>query len=278
MTKLPQMTSLRLTRQGSRIEIELDHGRTNEMGSAQLRDWEALCVALEDPNGGVRSLLTWSRRRTDKGTPIFIAGADVTERTDWPNEKVQAHVRWQRSVLARLRRAPIFHVAVVSGVALGWGTEFLLTCDYRLATPDAAFGLPETGIGIVPGAGGTSELWSYIGVAQALRLGMTGERIGAAEAARIGLIEELGNDLDSALLRARTLCDMVETRSPSAVAAFKAGVLASVGQDPITRGKVEARAYDHCVAGGDPEVGRSSFKAITAGQPVAWPPLRRFTP
>lgn len=278
MMKLPETTCLRLSAHGTRLEIELDHGRTNEMGSEQLRDWEALCAALEDPASGVRSLLTWSRRRTEKGTPIFIAGADVTERSGWPNDKIQAHVRWQRSVLARLRRAPVFHVAVVAGVALGWGTEFLLTCDYRLATPEASFALPETGIGIVPGAGGTSELWSYIGVAQALRLGMTGERIGAAEAARIGLVEEPCNDLDAALSRARALCDMVEKRSPSAVAAFKAGVLASVGQDAVTRTKTEARAYDHCVAGGDPEVGRTAFKAITAGQAVAWPPLRRFTP
>jgi enoyl-CoA hydratase/carnithine racemase len=278
MQTLPDLVHLHLRRDGGALEVELDHGRTNEMGSAQLDEWEALCAALEDPATGARSLLTWSRRRTGKGTPLFIAGADVTERAGWSNDRVQAHVRRQRAVLDRLRRAPVFHVAVVAGAALGWGTEFLLTCDYRIATPDASFALPETGIGIVPGAGGTAELWSYVGVAQALRLGMTGERIDADEAVRIGLVEERAADLDAALGRARALCAAVGRRSPSAVAAFKAGVLASVGRDAAARSEIEARAYEHCVAGGDPEMGRASFKEITAGAAVAWPPLRRFSP
>ena len=72
-------------------------------------------------------------------------------------------------VLGRLRRAPVLHVMVVDGVALGWGTEFLLTADWRIACDGAVFGLPETGLGIVPGAGGTSELWTEIGVGHVAR-------------------------------------------------------------------------------------------------------------
>jgi enoyl-CoA hydratase/carnithine racemase len=155
---------------GSIVEVELDHGRANEMGSELLADWKLLAEALEE--GPARALLTWSQRRSAKGTPLFISGADVTERAGWDEERVRNHVRHQRAVLARLRRAPVFHVVVVDGVALGWGTEFLICADYRIAGPGASFGLPETGIGIVPGAGGTSELWALIGVPQALRLGI----------------------------------------------------------------------------------------------------------
>ena len=93
-------------------------------------------------------------------------------------------MRWQREVLGRIRQVPVFHCAVVDGVALGWGTEYLLAADYRIAGSSATFGLPETGLGILPGAGGTSELWAQIGVAQTLRLGLTGERIGVEEALR----------------------------------------------------------------------------------------------
>ena len=105
-----------------------------------------------------------SERRSKRGTPIFISGANVTERQGWERDRVAAHVRYQREVLRRLRALPLFHVAVVNGVALGWGTEYMITCDYRIATKEATFGLPETGLGILPGAGGSSELSALIGL------------------------------------------------------------------------------------------------------------------
>ena len=141
----------------------------------------------------IRSVITTSQRLSRSGKPIFIAGADVTERTGWSNEQVKTHVRWQRETLAALRKAPVFHCALVHGVALGWGTEFLLCCDYRVGTPTARFNqirLPETSLNL-PGAGGTTELWMEIGIAHAMRLGMTGEQIGSVEATRIGLIQEV---------------------------------------------------------------------------------------
>lgn len=264
---LPQVDGLPAD---SIVEVELDHGRANEMGSALMDEWKRLAIALE--RGPARALITWSRRRSEKGTPIFIAGADVAERADWPVERVRSHVRHQRSVLARLRRAPVFHIVVVDGVALGWGTEFLITADYRIAGPGASFGLPETGIGILPGAGGTSELWAMIGVPQALRLGMTGERLDPKEAHRIGLVQERVDSLDSGLERARHLAAAVARRSPTAIAAFKQGVLDSVGREPADRAEVEARAYERCLDNGDAAIGRVRFREITAGQAVSWPP------
>lgn len=252
--------------------VEIDHGRANEMGTALLHEWERLAAGLEA--GEHRVLVTWSRRRSERGTPIFIAGADVSERVGWDDERVKAHVRWQRQVLDRLRRAPVFHVVVVDGLALGWGTEFLLTADYRIAGPGAAFALPETGIGILPGAGGTAELAALVGVGQALRLGMTGERIDGHEAQRIGLVEETCDSLEAGLHRARALGELVARRSPTAVAAFKRGVLDALGQPYATRAEIEARAYERCVDNGDAALGRASFKAITQGQAVDWPARR----
>ncbi|MCB9776993.1 MAG: enoyl-CoA hydratase/isomerase family protein [Alphaproteobacteria bacterium] len=254
---------------GSIVEVELDHGRANEMGSPLLDEWEALAAALE--TGPHRALLTWSRRHSSKGTALFIAGADVTERVGWDDARVKAHVRRQRAVLGRLRRVPVFHVVVVDGVALGWGTEFLLTADYRIAGPGARFGLPETGLGIIPGAGGTSELWSLIGLPQALRLGMTGEQIDSREALRIGLVQETCDSNDVGRERALALAARVALRSPTAVAAFKQGVLDSVGVPAADRVEGEARAYERCVDHGDAAVGRAGFKAILSGEPVAWP-------
>lgn len=256
---------------GRRWAVELDHGKANEMGSAALAEFERLAALLESDRQAM-VLTTFSRRVTARGTKIFVAGADVAERVGWPVEKVKAHVRWQREVLGRLRRAPVFHVAVVDGVALGWGTEYLLTADWRIAGDGAQFGLPETGLGILPGAGGTSELWAEIGVSHAIKMGMTGERIGADEAWRIGLVHERAADIDAGLARARALADQVLLRSPTAVAAFKRGVLASVGKGDAERFGIEAAAYEACVDHGDAAVGREHFAAITGGGRAPWPP------
>lgn len=269
-------SSLKVHHAAGLVTVEIHHGRANEMGRDQLAEWERLAAQLEQ--GDARALLTFSRRRSEKGTPIFISGANVTERKDWSDNDIRAHVRWQRATLARLRRAPVFHVAVVGGIALGWGTEFLLTADYRIATVEASFGLPETGLGILPGAGGTSELATMVGPSQALRLGMTGERIDGPEALRIGLVAELVPDIDAGLARATALADLVRRKSPTAVAAFKAALLAGVGISREAREELEARAYEACLDSGDAAIGRRSFADITAGREVAWGPRQRFEP
>lgn len=269
-------TLLHVAENGTVVTVELDHGRANEMGREAVGEWARLADDLE--GGDASALITFSRRRSGKGTPIFISGANVTEREGWSPEQVRAHVAWQRATLAALRRAPVFHVAVVGGMALGWGTEFLLTADYRIATPEAVFALPETGLGILPGAGGTSELWSMIGPAQALRLGMTGERIDAAEAQRIGLVQEICPDVDAALARAGALAALAARRSPTAIAAFKAALIAAIGQPGATREALEARAYELCLDSGEAAIGRAHFKEITAGEAVAWGPRTRFQP
>jgi enoyl-CoA hydratase/carnithine racemase len=270
------LTSLHpsLSADGSVLRININHGSVNEMGSVELKDWSTLTAHLEV--GAVGALITTSDKVTRSGKSIFIAGANVTERVGWSDDQIKTHVRWQRTTLAGLRRAPVFHVTVVDGLALGWGTEFLLTADYRIATKSARFSLPETGIGILPGAGGTGELSRIIGPNQALRLGMTGERITGEEALRIGLVDELFDNSDEATARAEELALLAARRSPTAVAAFKKGVLASLSMGEDERTEMEARAYEHCVDTGQAAIGRANFKAITGGERVEWGPRTKL--
>lgn len=274
---VPDLAPLHLRVEGGVAHVDIDHGKANEMGVEAVAAWERLALWLE--SGVVRVLVTRSRKRTARGTPIFISGANVVERRDWTEGQVQSHVRWQRAVLARLRHAPVFHVTVVEGLALGWGTEFLLTADWRIATPTACMGLPETGLGILPGAGGASELPSRIGLTQALRLGMAGERVEAVEAMRIGLVDELADTADVATARVTQLAAMVQRRSPTAVAAYKAAALAGIGRDEHARRDLEAHAYEHCVRAGEAAVGRTHFEAIVSGgADVPWGPYRPWKP
>jgi enoyl-CoA hydratase/carnithine racemase len=251
--------------------LEFEHGKANEVGVAVLDELEHLTEALNHAKGPV-ALISYAQRVSAKGTPLFISGANVTERSGWSDDDVKRHVRRQRTLLSALRAAPVFHVCVVHGVALGWGTEFLITADYKLATPTATFGLPETGLGILPGAGGTSELATLIGPAHALRLGMTGERISSEEALRVGLVQEGAPSLDEGLQRAVALCERVARNSPTAVAAFKRGLLASLGQPAEVRQELEAQAYERCVITGQAAIGRRDFALIRQGETPAWGP------
>ncbi len=251
--------------------LDLHHGKANEMGTAQLDAFEALCDLVEGDER-IRLLVTTSRRTTSKGTPIFIAGANVTEREGWSTDQVKAHVRRQRAILVRLRHLPIFTAALVTGVTLGWGVEFLLTADYVLATPAASFGLPETGLGILPGARGTAELAHLVGPNHALRLGCTGERIDADEAFRIGLVQEATPSVDAGLERCRALAEALARKSPTAVAQFKRAVLAGLGRPERTRLELEAAAYEVCVDRGEAALGRAHFDAIRRGEAPPWGP------
>lgn len=249
------------------------HGKANEVGSAVLNELERLTQELETPSAP-RVLISLSARRSSRGKALFIAGANVTERAGWSDEDVKKHVRRQRSILQRLRRAPVFHVCLVSGVALGWGTEYLITADYKLVTHEASFALPETGLGILPGAGGTSELAQLIGPAHALRLGMTGEQIDASESLRIGLAQEEASDLEAGLSRALELARLVARKSPTALAAFKRGLLDALGLEPEARAEVEALAYERCVDAGEAAIGRRDFGLIRRGERPHWGPKK----
>ena len=267
------LLKLDVSEDGRCVFLSFEHGKANEVGTAVLAELERLVHDLaEDPE--VVCLVTTSRRVSRRGTPIFVAGADVSERGGWTDDQVKAHVRWQSGVLRSLRESPVFHVVVVGGVALGWGTEYLLTADFRIATPKARFGLPETGLGILPGAGGSSELWTEIGVAQTLRLGMTGEQIDADEAAAMGLVQEVVPDLETGLARARSLAERVKTRSPTAIAAFKRAVLSCTGAPGPVRGDLEMAAYERCVDSGEAAIGREHFNGIRAGERPPWGPKR----
>jgi enoyl-CoA hydratase/carnithine racemase len=251
-----------------------DHGKANEMGAAQLEAFEALCELVEgEPS--VRTILTTSHRVTSSGKAIFIAGANVTEREGWDDARVKAHVLRQRALMRRLSRLPAFHVVVVGGVTLGWGTEYLLVADYVIGARGATFALPETGLGILPGARGTAELALRIGPAQALRLGITGEIIDAEEAARIGLANELAEHLGVGLARAHRMAVAVAKRSPTAVVSFKDALLDGLGRPEGERLALERAAYENCVDSGEAARGRAAFAAIRAGDAPAWGPRMR---
>lgn len=125
---------------------------------------------------------------TGAGDKAFCAGADLKERATMSPEEVADFLRSLRDALRGIETAPQAFVAAMNGAALGGGLEMALACDLRVAVEGAEMGLPEVGLGIIPGAGGTVRLPRAIGVSRAKDLILTGRRVGAAEALAMGLV------------------------------------------------------------------------------------------
>nr|XP_027083398.1 probable enoyl-CoA hydratase 2, mitochondrial [Coffea arabica] len=112
----------------------------------------------------------------------FCAGADLKERKTMTPDEIQNYVNSLRSTFSFLEGLHIPTIAVVEGAALGGGLEMALSCDLRICGEDAVFGLPETGLAIIPGAGGTQRLPRLVGKSLAKEIIFTGRKIGARDA------------------------------------------------------------------------------------------------
>ena len=130
-------------------------------------------------DGAVQAIVIVCAGRT------FIAGADITEFGKPPSEP-SLH-----AVLDLIEGAPKPVVSAIHGTALGGGLEVTLACHYRVGVKGARFGLPEVKLGILPGAGGTQRLPRVVGVEKGLQMMVSGDPIGADEALRVGLIDEI---------------------------------------------------------------------------------------
>jgi 3-hydroxyacyl-CoA dehydrogenase len=129
----------------------------------------------------------------------FVAGADIRE-FGKPSRDPQLP-----EVIAAIEQCRKPVIAAIHGAALGGGFELALGCDARIATPDALVGLPEVTLGIIPGAGGTQRLPRITGLAAAIELITSGRRLQAAEAARLGLVDDVVTGSNSGDLRAAAL-------------------------------------------------------------------------
>ncbi len=128
---------------------------------------------------------------TGAGPKAFVAGADIGELAEQTPRGGADYSLYGQRVLSRLERSSKATIAAINGFALGGGLELALACHLRVASEGASLGLPEVTLGIIPGFGGTQRLPRLIGRGRALELILTGDRIDAREAHRIGLVNRV---------------------------------------------------------------------------------------
>jgi enoyl-CoA hydratase/carnithine racemase len=187
------MPPVRRRSAGPPVIYELcDHGRValitlNRPGSLNAYDvtmrdglFAALDAVADDP--GVAAVVLRGNGRA------FCAGGDLREFGSAPSPTRAREVRWLRDVWGTLQRLPAITIAAVHGYAVGSGFEMVVLCDLCIATPRARFALPETGIGMIPGVGGTQTVPRLAGLGRGLDLVLTGRVLDAATAHAFGLV------------------------------------------------------------------------------------------
>jgi enoyl-CoA hydratase len=136
----------------------------------------------------------WSVLHLRSNQKVFAAGADLAQIESWierpqPAAVLSRYIKHLQAVLRRLESLSRVTVAEIGGAALGGGLELALSCDLRIAAHDAKIGLPEVGIGLIPGLGGTQRLTRLAGRGVAARMILTAEPVDGLGALAMGIVQ-----------------------------------------------------------------------------------------
>ncbi|MFQ5856551.1 MAG: enoyl-CoA hydratase/isomerase family protein [Anaerolineae bacterium] len=162
--------------------VTLDHPPANAISTKVIEELEEILDTLE-ADDTVRAIVL-----TAAGDRFFSAGADLKEA---PAVKPSEQVPRGQALTRRIERYPKPFIAAINGIALGGGCELAMSAHIRIAADTAVLGQPEVKRGLMPGWGGTQRLPRLIGRLQALYYLLTGDNIPAAEAYRLGLVNQV---------------------------------------------------------------------------------------
>jgi enoyl-CoA hydratase/carnithine racemase len=195
---------------------------------------------------------------TGAGEKAFAAGADIAEVANNTAVEAEAATRRGQALTDLIENLGKPVIAAVNGFALGGGCELAMACSIRIAAESAKFGQPEVKLGVMPGYGGTQRMPRLIGKGRALKLILSGEIIDAAEAYRIGLVDELEPDAH-VVARSENVLKKIIANAPLSVKyaleAVNKGLETSVAEGLL----IEASLFAVCASTEDKKEGTSAF-------------------
>ena len=195
---------------------------------------------------------------TGAGDRSFSSGADLEELMGLDPVDTRALLEQGQRVLRDLETLGTPVIAAVNGYALGGGFELALACSLVVAAERAQFGLPEVGLGLMPGYGGTQRLPRIVGPQAALRIMLTGQRINAARADELGILSQPPVEDGQLLEVVGDLAKEIATRSPRAASLILQSVSASSGLDAGLAHETTLAAL--AAASGDAAEGVAAFR------------------
>ncbi|MHB8585621.1 MAG: enoyl-CoA hydratase-related protein [Thermoplasmatota archaeon] len=204
---------------------------------------------------------------TGAGDKAFAAGADIREMAGMGPDEAMRHARRGQDLVDALQGCGKVTIAAINGYALGGGTELALACDLRIASENALLGLPEVGLGVIPGFGGTQRLARLVGPGRAKELIFTGRRIPASEAERIGLVNRVVAR-EKLMDEARRLAEEILANGPRAVWLAKNAIDHGIETDLATGLALEREAFGLAFATMEQKEGMQAFLEKRKAQ---WP-------
>jgi enoyl-CoA hydratase len=213
---------------------------------------------------------------TGAGEKSFVAGGDISEMSAMTPPEALAFSESGHRMLLQFEMAPFPIIAAVNGFALGGGCELLLGCDFAFASEKAKFGQPEVNLGVIPGFGGTQRLIRRVGIAKARELIYTGAMIGAEEAKRIGLVNDVFAPAEL-LEKTRAVAQKIVEKGPLAIASAKRVMLKGADLELTSANELEAQAFGVLFGSADQKEGMRAFlekrAAVFAGKLLHQVPL-----
>lgn len=223
--------------------------RRNALTRALVAALEAQVKRVSGDDRAVRAVIL-----TGAGDKAFCAGADLKERATMNEQDVRAFLDQLRRTFRSIELSDCVFIAFVNGAAFGGGTELALSCDLRVIAPTAQMGLTEVKLGIIPGGGGTQRLPRLVGPGVAKELILTGRRVEADEAVRIGLANQAGG-----LAEARGLAEAVVENAPIAVGLAKHAIDEGLALALDQALALEQAKYEHTLKTADRLEGLKAF-------------------
>lgn len=188
----------------------------------------------------------------------FVAGADVSEMKDMTPEEARLFAEKGCSVFKKLETIAKPVIAAVNGYAFGGGCELAMACDIIIAGEQAKFGLPEVGLGITPGFGGTQRLPRIVGTKIAKEIIFTGGTIGAEEAQRIGLVNRIVPP-NTSLQTAIEMGKVIASKGQLAVRNAKISINKGIETDIDSGVAIENQCFAQCFENNDQKEGMTAF-------------------
>jgi len=195
---------------------------------------------------------------TGAGEKAFVAGTDITEMEKLSSFEAREFANFVRQAIDKVAALNRPVIAAINGFALGGGCELAMACDIRIASEKAKMGQPETGLGIIPGSGGTQRLPRLVGPSKAKQLVFTGELIDAKTALEIGLVDKVVPP-DQLMEETKKIAGTIASKPRIALALAKSAINKGLDMDLQDGLSYEIECFAQCFATQDQREGMRAF-------------------